>query len=38
MYSTLLGANGADFNVQSELLRHSNVGTILNIYKQSVSE
>jgi integrase len=37
-YSTLLRANGADVKVQSELLRHSNIGTTLNVYTQAVSE
>jgi integrase len=37
-YSTLLRANGTDFKVQSELLRHSNVSTTLNVYTQAVSE
>ena len=37
-YSTLLRANGTDFKVQSELLRHSNIGTTLNVYTQAVSE
>jgi integrase len=37
-YSTLLRANGTDVKVQSELLRHSNIGTTLNIYTQAVSE
>jgi site-specific recombinase XerD len=37
-YSTLLRANGADIKVQSELLRHSNIGTTLNLYTQAVSE
>jgi len=37
-YSTLLRANGTDVKVQSELLRHSNIGTTLNVYTQAVSE
>jgi integrase len=37
-YSTLLRANGTDLKVQSELLRHSNIGTTLNVYTQAVSE
>ena len=37
-YSTLLRANGADVKVQSELLRHSNIGTTLNLYTQAVSD
>jgi integrase len=37
-YSTLLGAKGTDVKVQSELLRHSNIGTTLNLYTQAVSE
>lgn len=37
-YSTLLRANGTDVKVQSELLRHSNIGTTLNLYTQAVSE
>jgi site-specific recombinase XerD len=37
-YSTLLRANGADVKVQSELLRHSNISTTLNVYKQAVSK
>lgn len=37
-YSTLLRANGTDFKVQSELLRHSNVSTTLNVYTQAVSD
>jgi integrase len=37
-YSTLLRANGTDVKVQSELLRHSNIGTTLNIYTQAVSD
>jgi site-specific recombinase XerD len=36
-YSTLLRANGTDVKVQSELLRHSNIGTTLNLYTQAVS-
>jgi len=35
--STLLRANGTDVKVQSELLRHSNIGTTLNLYTQAVS-
>ena len=31
-------ANGTDVQVQSELLRHSNIGTTLNVYTQAVSE
>jgi site-specific recombinase XerD len=38
MYSTMLRANGTDLKVQSELLRHSNISTTLNIYTQAVSE
>ena len=38
MYSTLLRANGTDVKVQSELLRHSNIQTTLNVYTQAVSE
>lgn len=30
-YGTLLRANGTDLKVQSELLRHSNIGTTLNV-------
>ena len=37
-YSILLRANGTDVKVQSELLRHSNIGTTLNLYTQAVSE
>lgn len=37
-YSTLLRANHTDVKVQSELLRHSNIGTTLNVYTQAVSE
>jgi integrase len=37
-YSTLLRANGTDMKVQSELLRHSNIGTTLNLYTQAISE
>ena len=37
-YSSLLRANGTDVKVQSELLRHSNIGTTLNVYTQAVSE
>jgi integrase len=37
-YSTLLRANGTDVKVQSELLRHSNISTTLNVYTQAVSE
>ena len=37
-YSTLLRANGTDVKVQSELLRHSNIGTTLDLYTQAVSE
>lgn len=37
-YSTLLRANGADVKVQSELLRHSNISTTLNVYTQAVSK
>jgi integrase len=37
-YSTLLRANHTDVKVQSELLRHSNIGTTLNLYTQAVSE
>jgi site-specific recombinase XerD len=37
-YSTLLRANDADVKVQSELLRHSNIGTTLNLYTQAVSD
>lgn len=37
-YSTLLRANGTDVKVQSELLRHSNISTTLNVYPQAVSE
>lgn len=37
-YITLLRANGTDVKVQSELLRHSNIGTTLNLYTQAVSE
>jgi integrase len=37
-YSTLLRANGTDMKVQRELLRHSNIGTTLNLYTQAVSE
>lgn len=36
-YSTLLRANGTDVKVQSELLRHSNIQTTLNIYTQAMS-
>ena len=35
-YSTLLRANGTDVKVQSELLRHSNISTTLNVYTQAV--
>lgn len=37
-YSTLLRANGTDVQVQSELLRHSNIQTTLQIYTQAVSD
>jgi integrase len=37
-YSTLLRTDGTDVKVQSELLRHSNIGTTLNLYTQAVSE
>jgi integrase len=37
-YSTLLRANGTDVKVQGELLRHSNIGTTLNLYTQAVTE
>ena len=37
-YSALLRANGKDVKVQSELLRHSNISTTLNVYMQAVSE
>lgn len=37
-YSTLLRANGTDVKVQSELLRHSNIGTTLNLHTRAVSE
>jgi site-specific recombinase XerD len=37
-YSTMLRANHADVKVQSELLRHSNIGTTLNVYTQAVSD
>jgi site-specific recombinase XerD len=37
-YSTLLRANGTDVKVQSELLRHSKIGTTLNLYTQAISE
>ncbi len=37
-YSTLLRANGTDFKVQSDLLRHSNISTTLNVYTQAVSD
>lgn len=37
-YSSLLRANGTDIKVQSELLRHSNIGTTLDVYTQAVSE
>jgi site-specific recombinase XerD len=37
-YGTLLRADGTDVKVQSELLRHSNIGTTLNLYTQAVSE
>jgi hypothetical protein len=37
-YSSWLRANHADVKVQSELLRHSNIGTTLNIYTQAVSD
>src|SRR5258706_1607947 len=37
-YSSMLRANGADIKVQSELLRHSNIGTTLDVYTQAVSE
>lgn len=36
-YSCLLRANHADVKVQSELLRHSNIGTTLDVYTQAVS-
>jgi integrase len=34
----MLRANHADVKVQSELLRHSNIGTRLNIYIQAASD
>ncbi|HEY1801051.1 MAG TPA: site-specific integrase [Terriglobales bacterium] len=37
-YSTLLRANGTDVKVQSELLRHANIQTTLQIYTQAVSD
>lgn len=37
-YSCLLRANHTDVKVQSELLRHSNIGTTLNVYTQAVSD
>jgi integrase len=37
-YSTLLRANGTDIKVQSELLRHSNIMTTLDVYTQAPSE
>ena len=37
-YSTLLRANGTDLKVQSELLRHSNISTTLNLYTQAVGK
>lgn len=37
-YSTLLRANGTDVKVQSELLRHSNIGITLNLCTQAVSD
>jgi integrase len=37
-YSTLLRANGTDVKVQSELMRHSNIQTTLQIYTQAVSQ
>jgi integrase len=36
-YSSMLRANGTDIKVQSELLRHSNIGTTLDVYTQAVS-
>ena len=36
-YSTLLRAIGTDIKVQSELLRHSNIATTMNVYTQAVS-
>jgi len=36
-YSCLLRANHTDVKVQSELLRHSNIGTTLNVSTQAVS-
>ena len=35
---TRLRANHSDVKVQSELLRHSNVGTTLNVYSEAVSD
>jgi len=37
-YSTLLRANGTDIKVQSELLRHSNIATTMNVYTQAMPE
>lgn len=37
-YSTLLRANHTDIKVQSELLRHSNIHTTMDVYTQAVSE
>jgi site-specific recombinase XerD len=37
-YNTLLRANSADVKVQSELLRHSNIDTTLDVYTQAVSD
>ena len=35
-YSCLLRPNHTDVKVQSELLRHSNIGTTLDVYTQAV--
>jgi integrase len=37
-YSTMLRSAGANFNAQEEPLRHANIQTTMNIYKQAVSD
>jgi integrase len=37
-FATLLKANGEDVEVIQELLRHSNFGTTMNLYAQTVAE
>ena len=37
-YSTMLRSAGTDIKVQSELLRHANIATTMDVYTQAVSE